>query len=387
MEYDGVNVDVNVLKNMGEEIKLKIEEISSEIYELSQTTFNISSPSQLGEVLFDKLGLPHGKKTKTGYSTSVEVLNKLLGKHPIIEKIMEYRTLTKLYSTYIEGLISCVKEDGKIHTIYTQALTRAGRLSSIEPNLQNIPARNEYGKLIRKAFVPSENSIILSGDYSQIELRILAHMANIDSLRQAFIDGIDIHTKTASDVFRIPLEEVTKDMRRNAKAVNFGIVYGISSFGLSDNLGISKKDAQEFIDKYFYAYPGIKEYQDNTIKLAYETKCVRTLLNRKRKIEELSNANYMIRQQGERIALNTPIQGTSADIIKKAMVEIKNKFKENNIKSKLILQVHDELVVDTINEEKEVVTKILKETMENIFNLSVPLKVEFESGKDWYEAK
>jgi DNA polymerase-1 len=387
MEYDGVNVDVNVLKNMGEEIKLKIEEISSEIYELSQTTFNISSPSQLGEVLFDKLGLPHGKKTKTGYSTSVEVLNKLLGKHPIIEKIMEYRTLTKLYSTYIEGLISCVKEDGKIHTIYTQALTRTGRLSSIEPNLQNIPARNEYGKLIRKAFVPSENSIILSGDYSQIELRILAHMANIDSLRQAFIDGIDIHTKTASDVFRIPLEEVTKDMRRNAKAVNFGIVYGISSFGLSDNLGISKKDAQEFIDKYFYAYPGIKEYQDNTIKLAYETKCVRTLLNRKRKIEELSNANYMIRQQGERIALNTPIQGTSADIIKKAMVEIKNKFKENNIKSKLILQVHDELVVDTINEEKEVVTKILKETMENVFNLSVPLKVEFESGKDWYEAK
>ena len=387
MEFDGVNVNVDTLKKMGEEIKTKIDEISLEIYDLSLTTFNISSPSQLGEVLFDKLGLPHGKKTKTGYSTSVEVLNKLVGKHPIIEKIMEYRMLTKLYSTYIEGLIDCVKEDGKIHTIYTQALTRTGRLSSIEPNLQNIPARNEYGKLIRKAFVPSENSIILSGDYSQIELRILAHMANIDSLRQAFIDEIDVHTKTASDVFHVSLDDVTKEMRRNAKAVNFGIVYGISSFGLSDNLGISKKEAQEFIDKYFSVYPGIKEYQDNTIKLAYETKCVRTLLNRKRKIEELNNANYMIRQQGERIALNTPIQGTSADIIKKAMVEIKKRFKEENIKSKLILQVHDELVVDTIKEEKEIVTKILKETMENTFKLSVPLKVEFEYGNDWYEAK
>ena len=387
MEYDGVHVNVETLNEMGVEIKKRVDEISKEIYELSGVEFNISSPSQLGDVLFEKLGLPHGKKTKTGYSTNADVLNKLLGKHPIIEKILEYRMLTKLYSTYIEGLISCVKEDGKIHTIYTQALTRTGRLSSIEPNLQNIPARNEYGKLIRKAFVPSENSIILSGDYSQIELRILAHMANIESLRDAFINNIDVHTKTASDVFHVSLEDVTKEMRRNAKAVNFGIVYGISSFGLSDNLGISKKEAQEFIDKYFKVYPGIKEYQDMSIKNAYETMEVRTLLNRKRKIEELSNTNYMIRQQGERIALNTPIQGTSADIIKKAMVEIKARFKENNIKSKLILQVHDELVVDTIIEEKELVTKILKETMENTFKLSVPLKVEFESGNNWYEAK
>ena len=387
MEYDGVHVNVETLNEMGVEIKNRVTEISKEIYELSGVEFNISSPSQLGDVLFEKLGLPHGKKTKTGYSTNADVLNKLLGKHPIIEKILEYRMLTKLYSTYIEGLISCVKEDGKIHTIYTQALTRTGRLSSIEPNLQNIPARNEYGKLIRKAFVPSENSIILSGDYSQIELRILAHMANIGSLRDAFINNIDVHTKTASDVFHVSLDDVTKEMRRNAKAVNFGIVYGISSFGLSDNLGISKKEAQEFIDKYFKVYPGIKEYQDMSIKNAYETMEVRTLLNRKRKIEELSNTNYMIRQQGERIALNTPIQGTSADIIKKAMVEIKARFKENNIKSKLILQVHDELVVDTIIEEKELVTKILKETMENTFKLSVPLKVEFEYGNDWYEAK
>ena len=387
MEYDGVHVNVETLNEMGVEIKNRVTEISKEIYELSGVEFNISSPSQLGDVLFEKLGLPHGKKTKTGYSTNADVLNKLLGKHPIIEKILEYRMLTKLYSTYIEGLISCVKEDDKIHTIYTQALTRTGRLSSIEPNLQNIPARNEYGKLIRKAFVPSENSIILSGDYSQIELRILAHMANIESLRDAFINNIDVHTKTASDVFHVSLDDVTKEMRRNAKAVNFGIVYGISSFGLSDNLGISKKEAQEFIDKYFKVYPGIKEYQDMSIKNAYETMEVRTLLNRKRKIEELSNTNYMIRQQGERIALNTPIQGTSADIIKKAMVEIKARFKENNIKSKLILQVHDELVVDTIIDEKELVTKILKETMENTFKLSVPLKVEFESGNNWYEAK
>ena len=292
-----------------------------------------------------------------------------------------------MYSTYIEGLIDCIKEDNKIHTIYTQALTRTGRLSSIEPNLQNIPARNEYGKLIRKAFIPSQDSIILSGDYSQIELRILSHMANIESLKNAFIENIDIHTKTASDVFNVKLEEVTNQMRRTAKAVNFGIVYGISSFGLSENLSITKKDAQEFIDKYYITYPGIKEYQENIIKQSYNELSVRTLLNRKRKITELSNANYMIRQQGERIALNTPIQGTSDDIIKKAMVEISEKFRNNNLKSKLILQVHDELVVDTLISEKEEVEQILKDTMENTFKISVPLKVEFSNGKNWYEAK
>ena len=387
MEYDGVYVNVDTLRKMGEEIDARVDELSNTIYEQAGIEFNISSPLQLGEVLFDRLGLPHGKKTKTGYSTSVDVLQKLQGKHPIIDSIMEYRTLTKLHSTYIEGLINCVSSDSKVHTIYQQALTRTGRLSSIEPNLQNIPIRYEYGKLIRKAFVPSPDSIILSGDYSQIELRVLAHMADIESLKHAFINGIDIHTKTASDIFKVDIDKVTKDMRRMAKAVNFGIVYGISSFGLSDNLGISRKEASEFIDKYFETYPGIKEYQDRTIKEAYETLSVRTLLNRKRIINELSNANYMIRQQGERIALNTPIQGTSADIIKKAMVELHSKFKEHNIKSKLIIQVHDELVLDVLKDELEIVTKLVRETMENTFKLNVPLKVEFESGNDWYSAK
>ncbi|MEG2379330.1 MAG: DNA polymerase I [Bacilli bacterium] len=386
MEYDGVNVDTNVLKTMGEEIKTRIEIISKDIFKEAGTEFNISSPSQLGEILFDKLELPHGKKTKTGYSTNIDVLTKLQGRHPIINYVMEYRTLTKLYSTYIEGLIDCVGEDKKIHTIYTQALTRTGRLSSIEPNLQNIPARSTYGKLIRKAFIPSDNSIILSGDYSQIELRILAHMANIEPLKDAFKNEIDIHTKTASDIFKVDIDKVTKDMRRMAKAVNFGIVYGISDFGLADNLSISRTEAKTFIEEYNKTYPGINEYMDKIIKEAYITKSVKTLLNRKRKIDELGNTNYMIRQQGERIAKNTPIQGTSADIIKKAMVEIKTKFKQENIKSKLILQVHDELVVDTLKEEKEVVTKILKETMENTIKLSVPLKVEFEYGENWYEA-
>ena len=387
MEIDGVNVNKNTLDEMKIEISGKINELSRQIYDLAGKEFNIASTQQLGIVLFEDLGLPHGKKTKTGYSTNIDVLNRLKGKHPIIDLIIEFRMLSKLYSTYVEGLMNCIAKDGKIHTIYTQALTRTGRLSSIEPNLQNIPFRYEYGKMIRKAFVPSKNSIIVSGDYSQIELRILAHMANIDSLKEAFIHNIDIHTKTASDIFKVSIEDVTKEMRRIAKAVNFGIIYGISSFGLSDNLKISVIEAKSFIDNYLLTYPGIKEYMDNTIKDAYEVKYVKTLLNRKRIIDELNNTNYMIRQQGERIALNTPIQGTSADIIKKAMVEIHSKFKKENIKSKLIIQVHDELVLDVLNEEQEKVISIVKETMENTYKLNVPLKVEFEQGNNWYEAK
>ena len=387
MEIDGVNVNKTTLEEMKIEISSKIESISKDIYNMAGMEFNISSTQQLGNILFDVLGLPHGKKTKTGYSTNVDVLNKLKDKHPIIELIMEYRTLTKLYSTYVEGLMNCISKDGKIHTIYTQALTRTGRLSSIEPNLQNIPIRYEYGRLIRKAFVPSENSIIVSGDYSQIELRILAHMASIESLKDAFVNEIDIHTKTASDIFKVGINDVTKDMRRIAKAVNFGIIYGISSFGLSDNLKIPVYEAKNFIDNYLDTYPGIKEYMDKTIKNAYKEKSVRTLLNRKRIIDELNNTNYMIRQQGERIALNTPIQGTSADIIKKAMVEIHENFKQKNIKSKLIIQVHDELVLDVLETELEEVINIVKEIMENTYILNVPLKVEFEKGKTWYEAK
>ena len=384
MEYDGVVVDKDILDEMGNEIKIKLEILSKDIYNLAGTSFNISSPQQLGEVLFERLNLPHGKKGKTGYSTAVDVLNKLVNKHPIIEKILEYRMLNKLYTTYVEGLINTIK-NGKIHTIYTQTLTRTGRLSSIEPNLQNIPIRTEYGRLIRKAFVPSEDSVIVSGDYSQIELRILAHMANVPALIDAFNNDLDIHSKTASDIFKTDI--VTKEMRRIAKAVNFGIIYGISSFGLSENLNISTKEAKQFIDEYLKTYPGIKEYMDNTIKNAYECGYAKTLFNRKRVIDELKNTNYMIRQSGERMALNTPIQGTSADIIKKAMVLIHQKLKENNLKSKLIIQVHDELVFDCLKEEQEQVIKIMKDVMENVIKLKVPLKIDIEYGNNWYEAK
>lgn len=387
MEYNGVLIDQNELNKLGEEFKIKIELLEQSIYNDAGEKFNISSPKQLGEILFDKLQLPHGKKNKSGYSTSIDVLNKLLGKHPIIEKIIEYRTINKLYTTYVEGLKNAICRDGKIHTIYTQTLTRTGRLSSIEPNLQNIPIRNEYGALIRKAFIPSENGIIMSGDYSQIELRILSHMANIDSLKKAFYDNIDIHTKTASDIFKIPTDLVDKKMRRIAKAVNFGIIYGISSFGLSENLHIRPKEAKEFIDSYLQTYPGVKQYMDDTIKKAYEDGYVRTLFNRKRTIGELQNKNYMIRQSGERIALNTPIQGTSADIIKKSMIEIAKKLEQEKMQTKMIIQVHDELVFDVPNNEKEKIEKIIKDIMENVCELSVPLNVEIAYGKNWREAK
>ena len=349
--------------------------------------FNISSPKELSYILYEKLNLPHGKKGKIGYSTAQDVLNKLLPKHPIIKNILEYRVLSKLNSTYIEGMIDVIYDDGKVHTIYNQALTRTGRLSSIEPNLQNIPIRYEYGRLIRKAFLPSPNSIILSADYSQIELRILAHMSKVPALVDAFNSDIDIHSKTASDIFHMPVEAINKNQRRIAKAVNFGIVYGISGFGLSENLDISIDEAKKFINDYLNTYPGIKEYMDNTIAHAKEMGYVRTLFGRKRTIDELRNTNYMIREQGSRMALNTPIQGTSADIIKKAMIEIDNEFKKQNIKSKMIIQVHDELVFDVLICEKEKVIDIVKNIMENTYKLDVPLKVDIEYGCDWYQAK
>lgn len=385
MEYDGVYVNKDVLIEMGEEIKIKLELLSKDIYNYAGCNFNISSPIQLGDVLFEKLNLPHGKKGKNGYSTASDVLEHLKDKHPIINLIIEYRMLSKLYTTYIEGLISSISKDGKIHTIYTQNLTRTGRLSSIEPNLQNIPVRTEYGKLIRKAFIPSKDSIIISGDYSQIELRILAHMAKVPALIEAFNNDLDVHSKTASDIFKTDI--VTKEMRRIAKAVNFGIIYGISSFGLSENLNITAKEAKNFIDEYLTTYPGIKEYMQENIKLAYDKGYAITMFNRKRTIEELKNTNYMIRQSGERMALNTPIQGTSADIIKKAMVEIKKQMKLNNLKSKLIIQVHDELVFDCLKEEENQVKCIMKDVMENICKLDVPLKIDIEYGNNWYEAK
>ena len=382
MENTGVKVDCEVLKEMGENIKIKIDEITKEIHEIAGEEFNIASPKQLGIILFEKLSLP--LKTKK-VSTSIEVLNKLKGKHPIIEKIIEYRKLTKIYSTYIEGLLSEV-EEGKIHTIYTQNLTRTGRLSSIEPNLQNIPIRDELGRSIRKAFVPTYK-YIFGADYSQIELRVLAHMADVKSLQKAFIDGKDIHAKTASDIFKVKEDEVTPNMRRVSKAVNFGIIYGISGFGLAENIGTTAKEANQFIENYFEAYPGIKDYQESIIKEAKENGYVKTMFNRKRNIPELSNPVYTIRQAGERIALNTPIQGTAADIMKLAMVKVYKALKENNLKSKMIIQVHDEIVFDVYENELEKLKEIVPEIMNNAYKLKVPLVVSSSYGKSWYEAK
>ena len=386
MEYEGIRCDTNILDEMGMEIKDRIEIVKKAIYEISGVEFNISSPIQLGEVLFEKMELPHGKKNKKGYATDEATLSKLKG-YPIIDYILEYRMLTKLYSTYIEGLKNNVLEDGKIHTIYTQTLTRTGRLSSIEPNLQNIPVRNEYGRNIRKCFIPNENSLILSSDYSQIELRIFAHLAGVNELIKAFMDKNDIHSKTASDIYGVDIEKVTSNMRRNAKAVNFGIIYGISSYGLASDLNISNREAKEFIDKYFETYPGIKSYMDKTIEEAHQRGYVKTIMNRKRVIDELHNSNYMIRSMGERMALNTPIQGSSADILKKAMIEIDKKFTELNLKSKMLLQIHDELVFNVYEDEIEVVENCVKEIMEHTVTLSVPLVVDMNLGKNLYEAK
>ena len=387
MEFTGITVDPNILNDMKIELKERINKISEEIYNLAGETFNISSPKQLGEILFEKLKLEPLKKTSSGYSTASDILNKLVGKHPIIEKIIDYRMLTKIESTYVDGIMNSILKDGKVHTIYTQTLTRTGRLSSIEPNLQNIPMRYEEGKLIRKAFVPSKDSIIVSSDYSQIELRILASIANVESLIESFKKGEDIHSKTASDIFKCDIKDVTKMQRRIAKAVNFGIIYGISSYGLSENVGITPKEAKEFINTYFETYPGIKEYMDNVIKEAYKNGYVKTLMNRKRIIEELSNKNYMIRASGERMALNTPIQGTSADIIKKAMIEIYEELNKRNLKSKMVLQVHDELIFDVLKEEKDEVIDIIENIMENTYKLRVPLKVDTETGDNWYNVK
>ena len=386
MEYDGVKVDASILKDMEEEMSTRISDIEQEIYSLVGEEFNISSPKQLGVILFEKLELPGAKKTKTGYKTDVSVLNKLIGSHPVIEKILEYRRLTKIKSTYLEGLSNYIREDGKIHTIYKQNLTRTGRLSSVEPNLQNIPARDEEGRMIRKAFLPV-NDVFLSADYSQMELRVLAHVSGSKELQQAFINDEDIHTRVAADIYGIGMEEVTKLQRKTAKAVIFGIVYGISGFGLGENLEISAKEAKEFIDKYYELYPGVKNYMDNIVMEAYREGYVKTLFNRKRVIEELQNKNFMVRQSGERIALNTPIQGTSADIMKIAMVKIFNEMKEKGIKSKMLLQVHDELIFDVLEEEKEILEEIVRRNMETCVKLDVPFKVSHDYGTDWYEAK
>lgn len=386
MEMNGIKVKKEVLFEMKDEILKRIEEVSQIIYNMAGVEFNISSPKQLGDILFEKLGLPHAKKNKTGYSTDISVLEKLRD-YPIVEYIIEYRTLYKLYTTYIEGILNSISSDGKIHTIYTQTVARTGRLSSIEPNLQNIPIRYELGRLIRKAFVPLDNSILMSCDYSQIELRVFAHLSKVPELVMAFVNDMDIHTKTAMDIFHVKEEEVTKDMRRKAKAVNFGILYGISSYGLSEDLNIKPKEAKEFINKYFETYPGVKEYMDKEIEEAKKNGYVKTIMNRKRIIEELHSTNHVVRSMGERMALNTPIQGSSADILKMAMIKIDKYFEDNNIKSTMLLQVHDELIFNVIKEEEEEVRKIVSNIMENIIKLDVPLKVSIEEGNNWYEAK
>ena len=387
MEYTGVNIDLEVLEKMKDELQKSLDILSNEIYNLANEEFNILSPKQLGTILFEKLSIPYPKKIKNNsYSTSADILNKLTN-YEIVEKVLLYRNLAKLYSNYAVGLIEYVKEDKRIHTIFNQTLTRTGRLSSTSPNLQNIPMKTEYGRAFRKAFIPSNGGYILSSDYSQIELRVFAHMSNASNLIEAFNNNMDIHTKTAMDIYHVTKEEVTPLMRRNAKAVNFGILYGISSFGLSEGLNIDVKEAKSFIENYLNTFTGIKDYMETLKKNAEDNGYVKTLFGRTRIIDELKNSNYMIRQSGERMALNTPIQGTSADILKKAMIEIYDALNKKNLKSKMIIQVHDELVFDVVKEEKDEVVEIVKNIMENTYKLNVPLKVDINIGTNWYEAK
>lgn len=388
MEITGIKVDDKYLEKVRDELDSKIKDLEQEIYKLAGQEFNINSPAQLAQVLFVDMEIPYPKRVTNGkYSTSKDILDKISFVNPIVDKILEYRMLSKLYSNYAVGLLNEIREDGRIHTTFTQTLTRTGRLSSISPNLQNIPARDEYSRMIRKAFIPDEDSVLLSSDYSQVELRVFSSMANATQMMEAFINDQDIHTKTASDIYHVPIEEVDKKMRRTAKAVNFGIIYGISSFGLSEDLGINVKEAKDFIDKYLEAFPGIADYMEQEKEEAYKNGYVTTLMNRRRVIPELSSKNYMIRSSGERMALNTPIQGTAADILKKAMVELYNELKKEKLESKILLQVHDELILNVKNNEVDKVKKIVKEIMENTYKLNVPLKVEIETGKDWYEAK
>lgn len=386
MERNGIAIDTEALLEYGKMLKSRISVLEDDIYTEAGTTFNINSPKQLGEILFEQMGMPGGKKTKTGYSTSADVLEKLSVDYPFVNHILEYRQLTKLNSTYVDGMIPFVREDGRIHGTFNQTITATGRLSSTEPNLQNIPIRIELGKQIRKVFVPAKNYVFIDSDYSQIELRLMAHLSNDEKLIEAYNSDADIHRITASQVFNTPLEEVTKAQRSNAKAVNFGIIYGISSFGLSQDLSISRAEAKDYIEKYFATYPQVKKYLDNTISQAKETGYAVTLFNRRRPIPELKNSNFMQRQFGERIAMNSPVQGSAADIIKLAMIGVYRELKFRKLKSKLILQVHDELLIETAEDEIEIVKELVNRNMTNACKLSVPLIVDTNVGKDWLEA-
>lgn len=387
MERFGISVQKEALKSYGEQLVGRIEELEQSIYRQAGKEFNINSPKQLGLVLFEDLKMPFAKKTKTGYSTSADILEKLAPEYPIVTDILEYRQLTKLKSTYADGLAAFIEEDGKIHSIFHQKVTATGRLSSSDPNLQNIPIRMPLGRAIRKVFVPEPGYLFVSADYSQIELRVLAHMAEDKNLIAAYQHNADIHTATASQVFGVPVEQVTPLLRRNAKAVNFGIVYGISAFGLSQDLNITRKEANEYIERYFATYPGIKAYLDGNVAFAKENGYVKTLYGRIRPIPELSSSNFMQRNFGERVAMNSAIQGTAADIIKIAMIRVSRRLREENLNSRLILQIHDELLVETKLEEVEKVSDILREEMMGAADLKVPLLVDVEKGKTWYEAK
>lgn len=388
MEMNGIRVDTDTLDIIKNKLEEKLNVLSSKIYDLAGIEFNISSPKQLGEILFEKMDLPHkAKKGRNGYSTNHDTLMKLYDLHPIIPLILEYRNLIKLMTTYMNNLKDYVMSDSKIHTIFKQTITRTGRLSSAEPNLQNIPIRTEEGKEIRKAFLPEEDSVILTSDYSQIELRLLAHISKDEALINAFKSHEDIHTKVASDIYGIPISEVTKNQRRTAKAVIFGIVYGISGFGLGENLSLSSKEAKVYIDKYLSMYPGVKAYMEEIVKKAKDDGYVTTIFGRRRVIEELNNTNYMIRKSGERMALNTPVQGSSADIIKKAMIEIDSEIIKRGLNTKMLIQVHDELVFSVPKSELVLVKELVANVMENTYKILVPLKVEEEIGDNWYDAK
>lgn len=387
MEREGIRVQAEELKAYGEQLTGRIDELEQKIYEQAGESFNINSPKQLGVILFEKLKLPHGKKTKTGYSTAADVLDKLAPEYPVVSDILEYRQMTKLKSTYADGLANYISADGRIHGKFHQTITATGRISSTEPNLQNIPIRMELGRLIRKVFVPDDGFLFLDADYSQIELRVLAHLSDDEMLIRAYQDAQDIHTITASQVFHVAPEEVTPLLRRNAKAVNFGIVYGISSFGLSQDLSITRKEAQEYIGQYFKTYPGIKRFLDTAVEDAKKNGYVTTMFGRRRPVPELQSSNFMQRSFGERVAMNAPIQGTAADIIKIAMNRVNEYLRSHNMRSRLILQVHDELLVETAQEELDEVRTIMVREMQNAAQMKVRLEVDIHDGKNWYEAK
>ncbi len=387
MEVRGVTVSRDILREFGDELTSEIKLLEKQIYILAGEEFNINSPLQLGNILFEKLELPAGKKTKRGYSTSADILEKLRSKHPIVDLVLRYRTLSKLNSTYVEGLIPLIGTDGRIHAHFQQTVTATGRLSCTEPNLQNIPIRNEYGRMLRKAFVPEENAVLVGADYSQIELRVLAHLSGDENLIEAFNNGDDIHRNTASRVFNVPYEEVTALDRSRAKAVNFGVIYGMSNFGLSEELHITRKQAENYIQDYFDKHQAVKDYMDGQVNFCSENGYTKTILGRRRNIHEINSSKFMVKELGKRLAMNSPIQGSAADIIKLAMIDVYRELKEKNYKSKLILQVHDELIIETVKEEEEEVKELLVRNMTNAMELKVKLESDLNTGSSWYDLK